>query len=235
MDRRGARRVACRATRRRRTGDAGRRARIAGRSSSRTPGRAAARPAHRRRFHHQPPGRDEHRATPRVPRRQHAVDHVHAALDGFDDVHRVAHAHQIARPVGGKHRGSRARPSSATTRVPSPTHSPPSANPSNGIAPRRSKQRAARPPSVPPWLMPKSAMLPRPAARNRSRRQAASRPRHRAIDRLADARDRRRHSTNSSSDIAMSLPSPSWIRIDDSGVIRARCRPGAIGTPRPRR
>ena len=35
--------------------------------------------------------------------RQHAVEHVHATRDGFDDIDRLADPHQIARPVGGQH------------------------------------------------------------------------------------------------------------------------------------
>jgi len=117
---------------------------------------------------------------------------------------------------------SRSTISSPSVR-PSPTHSPPSANPSNGMAPSRSKQRARSRASVPPCTMPNSAIRPHPSSRSRarsSRPRSAQRTVRSTATRTASAGAG--SSTSSSSDIAMSVPRASWIPIAASGVSSLR-------------
>ncbi len=158
----------------------------------------------------------QRRPGPAEPRRQHAVEHVHPALDHLEDARRVADPHEVARPVGRQERRGPARPCRAWPRGPPPRSG------------RRARARRSRAPRSPRSSAGGARDRCLPA---RSRRGAAPRrggPRagaraQRVVRSAASASSSREASAGRqmSRHMATSEPSRRWIAAASSGVKRA--------------
>ena len=140
-----------------------------------------------------------------VAGRHHAVEHVDAARDRFEQILRRADAHQVARPIGRQHRRDLvddARASRPAARRPRARRSH-SRESRCRRAPARFRCRSAG--SSPPCTMPNSAR-PGAAPSNARLQRSAQRERepHRALDLRRRVAGSFRHS---SSCITMSAPS----------------------------
>ena len=164
----------------------------------------------------QPAPRGEQLAVARVAGGQHAVEHVDAARDAFDEVLRRADAHQVARPVRGQDGIEADRARGACPPWARPPRARRSRSPGKSSATISAALRSRRSRWTPALHDPEQPLVGRAVCASRLRRA------QRVVRAVASSTASRGAGCGGHSSKAMTMSAPRfiWISIERSGVSR---------------